>query len=168
MNRKIVSILCIGFIVIYSTSLVACSKKSSWSFSKEEKTFSGESSKINIKKGEKIPLSTGDFAIRVYYEITNLEPKSENAYTLLLNETNGIYQNKKELKSTTILFADDSDAEKAVNVEVESGKTVEVYVDYDLLNYESDIEIKFTEDIGEETRAILPLKIDYFEDIVIN
>ncbi|EOL42496.1 hypothetical protein RV11_GL002049 [Enterococcus phoeniculicola] len=160
MKKKLVSILFIGLMLISSVNLAACSKEPNWSFSKEEKVFSGETSKIQLQKGEKIPLSGGGFAIRVYYKVTNLSSESENAYALLLKEIVGLYQNDKELESTTIVFADVPNIESAINVEMKPDETVDVYVDYEISDYESDVEIKFTEDSGEDTRATLTLKMN--------
>lgn len=165
MKKKTKSILFVGLILISLVSLIACSREPNWSFSKEEKLFSGETSKIQVQKGEKIPLSGGGFAIRIYYKVTNLSSEKENAFSLLLKETVGLYQDDQELNSTTIVFAEVENVESAVNVEVKPEETVEVYVDYEISNYESDIEIKFSEDSGEDTRATLNLKVKDFVEV---
>lgn len=165
MKKKTKSILFVGLILISLVSLIACSREPNWSFSKEEKIFSGETSKIQVQKGEKIPLSGGGFALRIYYKVTNLSSEKENAFSLLLKETVGLYQDDQELNSTTIVFAEVENVESAVNVEVKPEETVEVYVDYEISNYESDIEIKFSEDSGEDTRATLNLKVKDFVEV---
>lgn len=165
MKKKTKSILFVGLILISLVSLIACSREPNWSFSKEEKLFSGETSKIQVQKGEKIPLSGGGFALRIYYKVTNLSSEKENAFSLLLKETVGLYQDDQELNSTTIVFAEVENVESAVNVEVKPEETVEVYVDYEISNYESDIEIKFSEDSGEDTRATLNLKVKDFVEV---
>lgn len=165
MKKKTKSILFVGLILISLVSLIACSREPNWSFSKEEKLFSGETSKIQVQKGEKIPLSGGGFALRIYYKVTNLSSEKENAFSLLLKETVGLYQDDQELNSTTIVFAEVENVESAVNVEVRPEETVEVYVDYEISNYESDIEIKFSEDSGEDTRATLNLEVKDFVEV---
>ncbi|OEG22947.1 hypothetical protein BCR24_13915 [Enterococcus ureilyticus] len=142
------------------SNIIGCSAKKTWSFSEKENTFIGNTAKIKIKKEEKIPLSGGGYAVRVYYKVTNLDSKKTDGYSLILQQINGLYQDGKELDSATIVGAEVDDAETAVTTEIEPEKTEEVYVDYSVINYESEIEISFSEDGSSEERAKYTFKPD--------
>lgn len=37
----------------------------------------------------------GGFAIRIYFKVTNLSSETDNAYSLILDDVVGLYQNEK-------------------------------------------------------------------------
>ncbi|MGT2906462.1 DUF5067 domain-containing protein [Streptococcus dentiloxodontae] len=134
-----------------------------WSFFKKNRTFSNGEIKIRVIKAAKISLSDNENAVRIYYKITNLSSKKDNGYALLLDHTEGIYQDKKEVKSTTVLGQDDEEDLAAINVDIAPKETKEVVNDYKVANLTSAIKIKFL-DSDDNTVATYSLDITNLPD----
>lgn len=159
----------LSILLLSCFTLTACSVQEDpkWSYSEKTATFKGLDANIKILGATKIDLSSGSYGVRVHYKVTNHTDETTDAYTLLLRQIKSITQNKKELRTLSVLGQDEESEMQAINIDLSPNETKEVVQDYKVPNLDSDIKINFQDDYSSEILATYSLSLNNLEDAPI-